>query len=152
MKKVIFSILLILVITIRISSLEIKILSEKTIYKSKEPIIINVSIINNEENEIAVPVRFIPQDNYIRFIIVDPYGNRCEFKGYDTGTTVSDDDLIIMPPNSIITVPMDISSYYEMKRGAYGIKAYYYVSQNNKYGTPAWKGKLISNQVNIGIE
>lgn len=133
-----------------ISSLEMEIAFQKQFYDYGEPIIINITVTNETEEVIKAPVRFVPEDYYIKFKIVDKYGNRVSFKGLDFDIMADDMDIMEIPPKSQFTIPFDISRFYNLKRGVYAMMAYYYVSEG-RFSYDVWSGRMVSNQVNIGI-
>lgn len=133
-----------------LNSLEIEINYKKQIFDYGEPIIIEITMTNETDEDIVAPIRFIPEDYYIKFIIVDKHGNRVAFKGFDFGSSSDDMDLMELPAKSQFTIPFDISRFYDLKRGVYAMMAYYKVPEG-KFNHDVWYGQLVSKQLNIGI-
>lgn len=133
-----------------IGALELEINYREQIMDYGDPVIIDITMTNETDEIVVAPIRFIPEEYYIKFIIVDKNGTRVPFKGLDFSVTSDEMDLMELPPKSQFTIHFDISRFYDLRRGVYAMMAYYHVPEG-KFEDDIWYGKIVSKQLNIGI-
>ena len=136
----------------RVSGMSISIHSDELVYGNDEEILIYVRVINDDSSvTMIVPLLFIPEDYFIRFIIVDSSGQNVQFIGAEYDWIESELDLLRMPPKSFFLWPIRLADYYLLLPGEYSIQVIYDSEAANYKEHDVWAGKIYSNIINIII-
>ncbi len=133
------------------AGLELELFNYKKIYEGNEDVRVSVQIRNNSSNDVVLPVFFIPEDFYIRFIIKDKNGNNVAFIGEEYKLRISHSDFYKMRPGLFIGQTLDLNKYYNLKSGEYRLYAIFEIDGKRKSLDSEWSGKLISNDISFVV-
>lgn len=121
-------------------------------YRLDEDVDITVQVKNGSEDIYIIPMLFIPEDYYLRFVINKQNGEEVRFIGPEIDWMESEIDLIRMFPGSFYGQEINIKQYYTLAAGDYILYAIYEVEKGRRKEKNIWYGKLISNKVTFKIE
>lgn len=142
-----------------INGLHLKISFEKKMYRTGEKIPIEVVIKNYSERTVVLPAVMMPEDHWLKFIIVDPSGAPVSYSGPEhklIGVT----ERVALNPMYFWGRSIDLTELYRVdKHGHYSIKACYERKAPLRKGDDwwvwrkgDWQGKICSDENLLEIE
>lgn len=133
-----------------VSAQDISIVVNKKTFDLVEPIPVTVSISNNTDEAIIMPLLFICEDYYLRFEIEHESGKKAEFIGKEIDWIESEHDVLRMFPHSSFSQDVDIRKFYRLELpGKCQVRAVYEVQKGRRTEKDAWHGRLVSAPIEI---
>ena len=105
---------------------------------------IRVAISNESNTALTVPLKFIPEDYYIRFEIIDAKGEKVQFIGKEIKFYPTHADYLAMEPHSSFEQSIELRKFYAMSNELYSIKAIYEVDELSRSEEGLWSGLAVS--------
>jgi hypothetical protein len=110
---------------------------------------VEVTIENNGDVQVTMPLLFICEDYYLRFRIIDEENTLASFIGPEIDWIESANDYVTMYPVSKFSQVIDLSEFYALSSRNYQVEAIYEIQQNRRSEEHLWVGRLQSNVIHV---
>ncbi|MBU2872063.1 hypothetical protein [Colwellia sp. E2M01] len=136
----------ILIFSISVKSMDIEL--ETTEVDSS---VVKLRISNNTEKVHIMPLKFILENYYIRFVILNSKGERMRFFGKEIRYVTTPADFVAMDPKSSFEQVIDLKNPYALKNDIYKVHVVYEVLEGSRSEENLWYGKIESNSITIDM-
>jgi hypothetical protein len=127
---------------------------EKERYKLGEQVFVDAELYNEGEETQRLNVVLAPPGRILRLVIENPSGVITDRSNILVAREDQPDDYLSLAPGLYVGMRIDLAHFYTIESpGRYKIKGVYLNSKSgDRFGSPAWQGRLESNAIEIHVD